>query len=149
MLRSRIAYSSVKTDQVVQKYSDEAGKNAPDEAHLIRSKADYQQMLVLGLLDFGRLRRYFAQPEPPVSGNTKIRSTPKPGSKSGPWKPRLRSRFLRLPKNLSPTSGKYFAQSGLAGRPPGTASQPPGKQVFCRETGQRPATSTPPGTSTF
>ena len=61
VLRSRIAYSSVKTDPVVKNYSDEAVKNAPDEAHLSRSKADYQQMLVLELFDFSRLRRYFTQ----------------------------------------------------------------------------------------
>jgi len=61
VLRSRIAYSSVKTDQVVKNYSDEADKNAPDAAHLTQSKADYQQMLVLELFDFSRLRRYFSQ----------------------------------------------------------------------------------------
>ncbi|MEO6037002.1 MAG: HRDC domain-containing protein [Saprospiraceae bacterium] len=61
VLRSRIAYSSVRTDQVVKNYSDEADKNAPDEAHLTRSKADFQQMLILELFDFARLRRYFGQ----------------------------------------------------------------------------------------
>lgn len=61
VLRSKIAYSSVRTDQVVKSYTDEADKNAPDEAHLTRSKADYQQALVLELFDFGRLRRQFIQ----------------------------------------------------------------------------------------
>ena len=61
VLRSRIAYSSVKTDHVVKTYTDEADKNAPDERHLARSKAEYQQSLLLELFDFSRLRRQFAQ----------------------------------------------------------------------------------------
>jgi PIF1-like helicase/Helix-turn-helix domain/HRDC domain/Helicase len=61
VLRSKIISSSVKTDQVVKTYTDEADKNAPDEAHLSRSKADYQQSLVQELFDFSRLRRQFAQ----------------------------------------------------------------------------------------
>jgi hypothetical protein len=59
VLRSRIAPSSVKTDLVVKDYTEEADKNAPDEAHLTRAKIDYQQSLVLELLDFSRLRRAF------------------------------------------------------------------------------------------
>lgn len=61
VLRSKIIPSSVKTDQVVKTYTDEADKNAPDEAHLSRSKADYQQSLMLELFDFSRLRRQFTQ----------------------------------------------------------------------------------------
>ena len=61
VLRSRIDYSSVKTDQVVKNYSDDADRNAPDEAHLSRSKAEYQQSLLFDLFDFAHLRRRFAQ----------------------------------------------------------------------------------------
>ncbi len=61
VLRSKIVPSSVKTDSVVKNYSEEADKNAPDEAHLSRSKADYQQSLVQELFDFSRLRRQFTQ----------------------------------------------------------------------------------------
>ena len=61
VLRSKIIPSSVKTDSVVKNYSEEADKNAPDEAHLSRSKADYQQSLVQELFDFSRLRRQFTQ----------------------------------------------------------------------------------------
>lgn len=60
VLRSKIVSSSVRTDQVVKTYTDEADKNAPDEAHLSRSKADYQQSLVQELFDFSRLKRFFA-----------------------------------------------------------------------------------------
>lgn len=61
VLRSRIAHSSVKTDSVVKNYTDEADRNAPDEQHLTRSKADYQQSLLLELFDFSRLRQAFAK----------------------------------------------------------------------------------------
>lgn len=59
VLRSRIIHSSVRTDQVVKNYTEEADKNAPDETHLLRSKAEYQQSLLLELFDFSRLRRQF------------------------------------------------------------------------------------------
>lgn len=61
VLRSRIGSSSVKTDSVVKTYTDEAEKNAPDEAHLSRSKSEYQQALVLELFDFDSLKRHFRQ----------------------------------------------------------------------------------------
>jgi len=61
VLRSKIVPSSVKTDSVVKNYSEEADRNAPDETHLSRSKADYQQSLVQELFDFSRLRRQFMQ----------------------------------------------------------------------------------------
>lgn len=61
VLRSRIGPSSVRTDQVVKNYSDETDKNAPDEADLLRAKAEYQQSLLLELFDFSRLRREFGR----------------------------------------------------------------------------------------
>ncbi|MDO8970499.1 MAG: AAA family ATPase, partial [Saprospiraceae bacterium] len=61
VLRSKIIHSSVRTDQVVKNYTDEADKNAPDEKHLLQSKAEYQQSLLLELFDFARLRRQFTQ----------------------------------------------------------------------------------------
>lgn len=59
VLRSKINSSSVRTDYVVKNYTDEADKNAPDEAHLNQSKADFQQSLVLELFDFSRVKRQF------------------------------------------------------------------------------------------
>ncbi len=61
VLRSKIVPASVKTDQVVKTYTDEADKNAPDEAHLSRSKAEYQQSLIQELFDFQVLKRYIGQ----------------------------------------------------------------------------------------
>ena len=56
VLRSKIIPASVRTDDVVKNYTEEADKNAPDEAHLNRSKSDYQQLLVQELFDFSGLR---------------------------------------------------------------------------------------------
>lgn len=61
VLRSRIEPSSVKTDQVVRSYSEEADRNAPDAAQLSQSKAEFQQSLLLELFDFGMLKRHFTQ----------------------------------------------------------------------------------------
>lgn len=61
VLRSKIVSSSVKTDSVVQHYTEEADKNAPDEQHLSRSKSEFQQSLLLELFNFDRLRRHFTQ----------------------------------------------------------------------------------------
>lgn len=61
VLRSRIVSSSVRTDYVVQNYTEEAERNTPDEQHLHRSKADFQQSLLLELFDFGKVKRRFAQ----------------------------------------------------------------------------------------
>jgi len=61
VLRSRIELSSVKTDQVVKSYSEEADKNAPNEAQLTQSKAEFQRLLLLELFDFGLLKRFFTQ----------------------------------------------------------------------------------------
>jgi PIF1-like helicase/Helix-turn-helix domain/HRDC domain len=61
VLRSKIAYSSVKTDSVVKTYTDEAEKNAPDEAQLKQAKREYQQSLLLELFRFKTMKRYFDQ----------------------------------------------------------------------------------------
>ena len=70
VLRSKIISNSVKTDRVVQHYTEEADRNAPDETHLTRSKSDFQQALILELFDFGqmasqikRLQRVFLENE--------------------------------------------------------------------------------------
>ncbi len=59
VLRSKIAFSSVKTDTVVKKYNEEAERNAPDEKDLEQSKREYQQKLMLELFDFGKMKSAF------------------------------------------------------------------------------------------
>lgn len=59
VLRSQIAYSSVKTDVEVKNYSEKADLNAPDENYLERSKRDYQQKLVRDLFNFYPLKKGF------------------------------------------------------------------------------------------
>jgi len=59
VLRTKIAYHSVKTDSVVKEYSEDAERNAPDEAHLRESKRAYQQELLRELFTFRALRQCF------------------------------------------------------------------------------------------
>ncbi len=70
VLRSQIAYSSVKTDSVVKNYSKEADQNAPDENKLLASKKAFQKKLILELFSFkyiqklaSRLERNFLENE--------------------------------------------------------------------------------------
>ncbi len=57
VLRSQIAYSSVKTDSVVKNYSKDAEENAPDEAHLLQSKKAFQQKLIVELFSFKYIQK--------------------------------------------------------------------------------------------
>ncbi|MBL7806753.1 MAG: HRDC domain-containing protein, partial [Saprospiraceae bacterium] len=57
VLRSKIVLSSVKTDQVVQRYTEEADKNAPDRQHLSRSKEEFQQSMLREMFDFSGIQR--------------------------------------------------------------------------------------------
>ncbi|MFT6322425.1 MAG: GTPase SAR1 family protein, partial [Granulosicoccus sp.] len=57
VLRSQIAYSSVKTDAVVKNHSKDAEENAPDEAHLLQSKKAFQQKLIVELFSFKYIQK--------------------------------------------------------------------------------------------
>ncbi len=61
VLRTKIGWTSVKTDSVVKDYSEETERNAPDEAHLRQSKREYQQALLRELFSFQLIERYFSQ----------------------------------------------------------------------------------------
>jgi hypothetical protein len=61
VLRSQLGYSSIKTDSTVRNFSEEAEKNAPDEAHLLESKKDFQQSLIFEMFSFDALKRTFEQ----------------------------------------------------------------------------------------
>jgi hypothetical protein len=68
VLRSRIDYSSVKTDPVVTHYSAEAERNAPTESQVQQAKSQYQQRLIEDLFSFrsieetiARLRRTYQE----------------------------------------------------------------------------------------
>jgi GTPase SAR1 family protein len=57
VLRSKIEWTSIKTDSVVRHYSEEAERNAPDENHLALSKREYQQAMIRELFSFRSVRR--------------------------------------------------------------------------------------------
>lgn len=57
VLRSKIDYSSVKTDSVVRDYSTKAEQNAPDENHLQQARREFQQWLIQELFDFEPIKK--------------------------------------------------------------------------------------------
>jgi hypothetical protein len=61
VLRTKIGWTSVKTDSVVKEYSEETERNAPDEAQLRQAKREYQQALLRELFSFQLMERYFSQ----------------------------------------------------------------------------------------
>ncbi len=58
VLRSKIANSSIKTDNVVKTYSENIDKNPPNEQQLLTSKIAYQQTLIRELFDFKATKRH-------------------------------------------------------------------------------------------
>lgn len=61
VLRSKIATTSVKTDTVVQNYTETAQQNQPSLAQLKQAKKEYQQELITDLFNFKQLRNSFDQ----------------------------------------------------------------------------------------
>jgi len=61
VLRSRIEFSSVKTDPVVQHYSAEAERNAPSESQVQQAKRQYQQRLIEDLFSFQAIAESFSR----------------------------------------------------------------------------------------
>lgn len=57
VLRSRIIFSSVRTDPKVRNFSEQAEKNAPDATQLEQSKRDFQQFLLMELFGFSNLTK--------------------------------------------------------------------------------------------
>ena len=61
VLRSKIASSSVRTDRVVQSFTDKAIEDAPTPEQLHQAKKEYQQSLILELFSFKSLLKLFSQ----------------------------------------------------------------------------------------
>lgn len=112
VLRSRIVPSSVRTDQVVKTYTDEADKNAPDEAHLSRSKADFQQSLIQELFDFSRLRRQFTQMNRVFLEHEKTLH-PEAGQMLRTMEAQAIELIFALAERFKPQIAQYFAEPTL------------------------------------
>ncbi|HEY0668203.1 MAG TPA: helix-turn-helix domain-containing protein [Sphingobacteriaceae bacterium] len=61
VLRSPIAFDSVKTDSTIASYTRSAEENAPGDVHLSASKIAYQQSLLNDLFDFSTILNRFGQ----------------------------------------------------------------------------------------
>ena len=76
VLRSKINYSSVRTDSVVQKYSKEADQNAPNAEKLHQSKVAYQQSLMQELFNFENSKRLIHRIHKVFAENENTLTTP-------------------------------------------------------------------------
>ena len=56
VLQSQLYSSSIKTDTVVRNYTEDAERNAPDEAQLTQAKKEYQQQLLRDYFQFKLLK---------------------------------------------------------------------------------------------
>ncbi|HHS96214.1 MAG TPA: helicase [Phaeodactylibacter sp.] len=59
VLRSELAFASVKTDTLVKQHSEAAENNFPKKEDLQQAKREYQQSLILDLFDFKKIRIQF------------------------------------------------------------------------------------------
>jgi len=112
VLRSKIAYKSVKTDSVVKNYTEEADKNAPDEKDLTRAKADYQQSLLYELFSFARLNKLFIQ-----MNRVFLEHERSLHKEAGEQLDTLRAQFgeqvFSIAERFKPQIQQYFAQTEL------------------------------------
>jgi len=61
VLSTPLAFSSIKTDMTVLKFTEQAGHNIPTEEKLALAKIRYQQNLLLDCFDFQRLSNLFSR----------------------------------------------------------------------------------------
>lgn len=75
VLRSPINANSVKTDEIVQKYSDDAAQNQPSDEALSLAKHQYQQSCLLDLFDFRQVDFHFSRLKRTILENEHILQT--------------------------------------------------------------------------
>ncbi len=72
VLSSPIAQVSIKSDNSVRGFSDEAEQNQPGEKELLASRIAYQQTLLVELLDFSLIQRRFYQCQKLIKENANV-----------------------------------------------------------------------------
>lgn len=112
VLRSKIAYSSVRTDSTVQQYTEEADKNAPDEAHLQQSKRVFQQSLMQELFTFSGVKRRFEQMNRVLLSNENS-LLPEARQQFQALYADAEAQVLSMAGKFLPQLPGYFAQPGL------------------------------------
>lgn len=117
VLYSKIANGSVKTDRVVQSYSEYTQNNQPDDAHLERAKRHYQAELVRDLFSFKKskslleqLRRIILENENVIQGNAAAAIDPLMISAEG--------KVFAMAQRFLPQLNNYFAQPEMPEKNP-------------------------------
>jgi tRNA uridine 5-carbamoylmethylation protein Kti12 len=112
VLHSKIVQSSVRTDTVVKNYTEDADKNAPDEAHLTESKAEFQQTLIRELFDFNPLRRYLEQAKRTFLAHENTLSTDSVAQLLA-LEQQAQSEVISIAQKFRPQMEMYFLQGDL------------------------------------
>ncbi len=118
VLRSRIDFSSVKTDPVVQHYSTDAELNAPSESQVQQAKRQYQQRLIEDLFSFqaisesfSRLRRTYQEHQATLSVEA--------SEQVGALTRKLHEAITVISDKFHPQLLAYFQEEGLPESNPG------------------------------
>ncbi len=112
VLRSKIGHASVKTDSVVKNYTEEAEKNAPNEAQLQQAKREYQQSLLAELFSFKVVKRCFDQLYRTFKEHENTLSTAAFGQMKA-LADKARTEVFEMAEKFGPQLAQYFAQQQM------------------------------------
>lgn len=112
VLRSKIAYSSVKTDGVVKNFSENAEKNPPDEQHLQYSKQKYQQDLILDIFDFVEINKAVRNVKRNFLEHENILTTDAL-NEFNEWSVKAENEIFTIADKFAPQIRGYFRQTDL------------------------------------
>jgi len=112
VLHSKIGQSSVRTDTVVKNYTEEADKNAPDEAHLTLSKVEFQQTLIRELFDFSAFKRHLEHARRTFLGHSNTLSSDTVAQFQAAEE-QAQTEIISVAQKFRPQMDMYFLQGGL------------------------------------
>lgn len=112
VLRSKIDFSSIKTDRVVKNYSEAAEKNPPTETDLLLSKHQFQQVLIRELFDFKNVQRVASRVHHNFVENENT-LTKSATEKVVAWTKKANETLFSVGQKFQPQLQTYFANEQL------------------------------------
>ncbi len=112
VLRTKIGWSAVKTDSVVKNYTEEAEKNAPNEAQLQQAKREYQQSLLAELFSFKTVKRSFDQLHRTFKEHENTLGSPA-FQQLRALADKARGEVFEMAEKFGPSLAQYFAQQPM------------------------------------